>query len=78
MFLGALSMPIESTFSVEPEARGDVHYTHSLYREGASSDWSADANDFTMLNRLDGKNYRYRRKKRFSRLTRRQLLWLRK
>jgi tetratricopeptide (TPR) repeat protein len=60
MLLGALSMPIESTFSVQNDGAGNVHYTHSLYREGADKDWSTDANYFTMQHLLGGHDYVYR------------------
>lgn len=60
ILLGALSMPIESTFSVQNDGAGNVHYTHSLYREGADKDWSTDANYFTMQRLLGGHDYVYR------------------
>jgi tetratricopeptide (TPR) repeat protein len=64
MLLGALSMPIESTFSVRTDGSGDVHYAHSLYREGADADWSADSNYYSMQHALSGHNLLYRRKRK--------------
>lgn len=62
LLLGGLSMPIESTFSVQTDTSGSVHYSHSLYREGADSDWAADANYYTMLSTLPGRDFVYRQK----------------
>jgi hypothetical protein len=42
ILLGALGMPIETSFQVTTDAGGNVRYTHSLYREGEDSDWSYD------------------------------------
>ncbi|MEX0611757.1 MAG: polymorphic toxin-type HINT domain-containing protein [Pirellulales bacterium] len=43
LLLSGLAMPIESSFYVRTDPDGSVHYTHSLYREGADKDWSMDA-----------------------------------
>ncbi len=42
LLLGGLAMPIETSFSVTTDASSNVHYTHTLYREGADTDWSYD------------------------------------
>lgn len=40
--LDALSMPIESTFSIQTDSDGSVYYHHELFREGAFSDAQLD------------------------------------
>lgn len=55
--LGALSMPIESSFQVVTNPDGSVHYTHSLYREGAEQDWSFDTRLSAMQHNLGGHWY---------------------
>ena len=32
-------MPIESSYRVQTDPDGSVHYLHSLYREGSEKDW---------------------------------------
>jgi hypothetical protein len=59
ILLSGLSMPIESTFSVQTDNSGSVHYAHSLYREGPDVDWSADANYFTMQHSKTGHDWIY-------------------
>jgi hypothetical protein len=56
MLLGALSMPVESSFSVITDNDGSVHYRHSLYREGPDSDWSADIRRSAMQHDLGGRH----------------------
>ena len=50
--LAGLSMPVESTFRVSTGTDGSVHYWHSLYREGAESDWSFEGRESAMQHDL--------------------------
>jgi hypothetical protein len=54
LLLSALAMPIESTYRVVTDSDGSVHYFHSLYREGAASDWSFDGRLSAMQHDLQG------------------------
>jgi hypothetical protein len=56
MLLDALAMPIESTFQVATDSDGSVHYWHSLYREGATADWSLEARRSVVQLDLNGAN----------------------
>jgi len=38
MLLSGLAMPVESSYHVETSSDGSVHYVHSLYQPGATSD----------------------------------------
>jgi hypothetical protein len=40
LLLEGLSAPIESTYSMQREADGSVHFMHRMYREGPFADWS--------------------------------------
>jgi hypothetical protein len=60
LLLSGLSMPIESSFSVRTDAAGGVHYTHSLYREGQTADFSIDASLSTFQHELPGRDLVYR------------------
>jgi hypothetical protein len=57
LLLGALAMPLESSFSVKSESDGSVHYWHSLYREGPERDWSFDGRLSAMQHNLGGRRY---------------------
>jgi hypothetical protein len=57
LLLGGLAMPIESSFQVRTDAGGSVHYTHSLYREGADSDWAFDLRHSAVQHQLDSRSY---------------------
>jgi hypothetical protein len=57
LLLGALSMPLESSFNLKTESDGSVHYWHSLYREGPERDWSFDGRLSAMQHNLGGRRY---------------------
>jgi hypothetical protein len=57
LLLGALAMPVESSFSVKTQSDGSVHYWHSLYREGPERDWSFDGRLSAMQHNLGGRRY---------------------
>jgi hypothetical protein len=59
LLLGALAMPLESSFSVVTNGDGCVHYRHSLYREGQDSDWELDTRLSAMQNDLGGRHIIY-------------------
>jgi hypothetical protein len=40
LLLEGLAAPIESTYDTEVDADGSVHFTHRMYREGPTADWS--------------------------------------
>jgi hypothetical protein len=61
LLLSGLVMPIESSFQVTTDPDGSVHYTHSLYREGAHTDWSVAARYSTMQHVFHGRRFVYRR-----------------
>jgi hypothetical protein len=60
ILLSGLALPIESTYSIVKSGDGSVHYAHSLYRPGATADYSEFYSDnarptFTK-NAFDGDN----------------------
>jgi hypothetical protein len=42
LLLDSLDMPIESSYEITTGADGTVNYWHSLYRVGATTDWSSE------------------------------------
>ncbi len=52
--LAALSAPVESSFRVETDSSGSVHYFHSLYCEGPQADWSFEGRVSAMQHDLQG------------------------
>lgn len=57
LLLGALSMPIESSFNVVTNSDGCVHYYHSLYREGPLADWAVESRLSAMQHDLQARRY---------------------
>lgn len=55
--LAALAMPIESTHRVVTDSSGSVHYFHSLYREGQTTDWSFEGRLSAMQHDLAGPTF---------------------
>ena len=55
--LGALTMPIESSYRVVTDDDGSVHYFHSLYREGPTADWSFESRRSAMQHDLRGPKF---------------------
>lgn len=55
--LSGLATPVESSFSVATDGDGSVHYWHSLYRQGADTDWSRDVRLSAMQHNLGGRRY---------------------
>ncbi len=59
LLLSGLAMPLESSFAVIRNIDGSVHYRHSLYREGADSDWSFDRRLSLTQNDVGGNHFLY-------------------
>ena len=59
MLLSGLAMPIESSYNVTTDADGGVRYSHTLYREGAESDWSLDVHKGIDQQNLGGRTTLY-------------------
>lgn len=55
--LGALAMPIESSYSVVTDNDGSVHYWHSLYREGPEANWAFEGRLSAMQHDLHGPTF---------------------
>ena len=55
--IGALTMPIESSYRVVTDNDGSVHYFHSLYREGPHADWSFESRRSAMQHDLRGPKF---------------------
>ncbi|HEX5470674.1 MAG TPA: polymorphic toxin-type HINT domain-containing protein [Lacipirellulaceae bacterium] len=59
MLLAGLGMPLESSFRIDTGPDGSVHYSQSLYREGAESDWSLDSRSAAVQTDFGGRVYTY-------------------
>jgi hypothetical protein len=55
-------MPVNSSFNVQTDRDGSVHYFHSLYREGAQADWAVEADYSTWHHVLPGRRFVYRQR----------------
>jgi hypothetical protein len=55
--LGALAVPIESSYRVVTDGDGSVHYWHSLYREGPDANWSFEGRQSAVQVDLKGDRF---------------------
>ena len=57
LLLSGLEAPIESWFHVTTDSGGNVHYRHSLYREGTEAKWSLNLRRSANQHDMQGRSF---------------------